>query len=109
MIKSAKIKNFMGYDDFNSHDFAPVNIIIGKNDTGKTGLLKLLYACCKTIDVYSKRIKNADVSLNKLLAEKLLNTFQPGKKGLGELVSKITKDKLGIDIEFSNPKWSLND
>jgi AAA15 family ATPase/GTPase len=99
----------MGYGEFKSNEFASVNVIIGKNDTGKTGLLKLLYGTTKTIDIYSKRKQNEDVNFKKLLAEKLLDTYQPGKKGLGELVSKITKEKLSVDIEFSHVKINYQD
>lgn len=109
MIKSVTLENFMGYGKFESKDFASVNVIIGKNDTGKTGLLKLLYSACKTIDIYSKRSLNEDVELKKLLAEKLIDTYQPGKKGLGELVSKITKEKLSVDIEFKQTKLNYED
>ncbi len=99
----------MGYGEFNSKEFAPVNVVIGKNDTGKTGLLKLLYASSKTIDIYSKRMQNEDISLKKLLAEKLINTYQPGKKGLGELASKITKEKLSVDVEFNHSHLNYAD
>jgi AAA15 family ATPase/GTPase len=99
----------MGYSHFKSQEFAPVNIIIGKNDTGKTGLLKLLYASCKTIDVYSKRSKNEDVSLKNLLAEKLTDIYQPGKKGLGELVNKFNKEKLSVDIAFNHKNLGYQD
>lgn len=99
----------MGYSEFNSGEFAPVNVIIGQNDTGKTGLLKLLYATAKTIDIYSKRTLNEDVSFKKVLAEKLNDTFQPGKKGLGELVNKLTKEKLSVDIEFLHTKLNYKD
>jgi len=109
MIKSVTLENFMGYGKFESKDFASLNVIIGKNDTGKTGLLKLLYSASKTIDIYSKRSLNEDVELKKLLAEKLLDTYQPGKKGLGELVSKITKEKLSVDIEFKHIKLNYED
>jgi AAA15 family ATPase/GTPase len=109
MIKSIILKNFMGYSEFKSQEFAAVNVIIGKNDTGKTGLLKLLYASAKTIDIYGKRQKNEDVNFKKLIAEKLMDTYQPGKKGLGELVSKITKEKLSVNIEFKHPKLNYED
>lgn len=109
MIKSVTLENFMGYGKFESGEFASVNVIIGKNDTGKTGLLKLLYCASKTIDIYSRRSQNIDVELKKLLAEKLLNTYQPGKKGLGELVSKITKEKLTVDIEFNQIRLNYED
>jgi AAA15 family ATPase/GTPase len=109
MIKSVILQNFMGYGQFKSQEFGPVNIIIGKNDTGKTGLLKLLYSSCKTIDVYGKRSKNEDISFKRLLAEKLTDTYQPGKKGLGELVNKFTKEKLRVDIEFGHKSLGYED
>jgi len=108
MIRSATISNFIGYQNFN-FGFAPINIIIGKNDTGKTGLLKLFYACCKTIDTYSRKSQSEEISLKKVLAEKLLDTYQPGKKGLGELVNKLTKEKLRVDIEFNHSKLGYED
>jgi len=109
MIKSVILENFMGYGKFQSKEFASVNVIIGKNDTGKTGLLKLLYSTAKTIDVYSRRKQNEEVEFKKLLAEKLTDTYQPGKKGLGELVNKITKEKLSVDIEFKHARLNYED
>lgn len=109
MIKSVILRNFMGYSELKSEEFASINVIIGKNDTGKTALLKLLYASAKTIDIYGKRKQNEDVSFKKLIAEKLIDTYQPGKKGLGELVSKITREKLSVDIEFKHPKLNYED
>jgi len=109
MIKSLSLQNFMGYSKFKSKEFAPVNVVIGKNDTGKTGLLKLLYASAKTIDIYSRRKQNEDVNFKKLLAEKLFDTYQPGKKGLGELVNKNTREKLTVDIEFHHSKLNYDD
>lgn len=109
MIKSVILRNFIGYEEFKSNEFASINVIIGNNDTGKTGLLKLLYASAKTVDIYSKRKQSEDISLKRLLAEKLLDTYQPGKKGLGELVSKITKEKLSVNIEFKHSKLNYED
>ena len=99
----------MGYGDFRSNEFAPVNVIIGKNDTGKTGLLKLLYSTAKSIDIYSRRKQSEEVNFKKLLSEKLINTFQPGKKGLGELVNKNSKEKLSVEIEFKHSKLNYED
>jgi hypothetical protein len=69
----------------------------------------LLYASAKTIDIYSKKKLSEDVSLKRLVAEKLIDTYQPGKKGLGELVSKITKEKLSVNIEFKNMRLGYED
>ncbi len=109
MIKSISIINFMGYSQFKAKEFAPINVLIGKNDTGKTGLLKLLYASTKGVDTYSRKNETEDISFKKVISEKLSNTFQPGKKGLGELVSKHERGKLSVDMEFSHTKLSYND
>lgn len=99
----------MGYQSFSSVGLAPINIVIGKNDTGKTGLLKLLYATCRTVDLYTKTKQNEDVALKKILAEKLKDTFQPGKKGLGELVNKSTKQKLRVEISYDHKELNYAD
>jgi AAA15 family ATPase/GTPase len=111
MINSIHIENFMGYGSFKSGILAPVNIIIGNNDTGKTALLKLLYASTKSVEMYSSKLQHQHnrISFRKILAEKLINTYQPTKKGLGELVSKLTKEKLRINIEYQHLKLGYED
>lgn len=109
MIKSITVRNFIGYGEFRSNRFAPVNVFVGKNDTGKTGILKLLYASTKAVDVFSRRSINQEINLKRQLADKLYDVFQPGKKGLGELVTKGAKEKLSVDIEFSHTKLGYYD
>ena len=98
MINSITIKNFMAHSDLTIKDIPEINVIIGKNDTGKTGLLKLLYATVKSLEIYSLKTKSTDVSFKKVLAEKLYDTFMPIKNGLGDLVQKGGKDKLDVNI-----------
>lgn len=109
MIKSATVKNFMGFQTFKANGFSPINVFIGKNDTGKTALLKLLYTTLATIDMYSRRSKNEEVNLKKLLAEKMANVFLVGKKGLGELVNKSAREKLIADFEYSHSRLGYED
>jgi AAA15 family ATPase/GTPase len=108
MIKDIAIKNFMVHSDLKANDIPSINIIIGKNDTGKTGLLKLLYAASKTLEIYSLKKKSGDISFKKVLAEKLQDTFMPRKNGLGDLVQKGANDRLEVEIqiEIQNPKYS---
>jgi AAA15 family ATPase/GTPase len=98
MINSIAIKNFMSHSDLSIKDIPEINVIIGKNDTGKTGLLKLLYATVKSLEIYSLKSKSTDVSFKKVLADKLYDTFMPIKNGLGDLVQKGNKDKLDVNI-----------
>ncbi len=98
MINSITIKNFMAHSELSLKDIPAINVIIGKNDTGKTGLLKLLYATVKSLEVYSLKSKQSDVVFKKDLSDKLFDTFMPRKNGLGDLVQKSSKEKLDVNI-----------
>jgi predicted ATP-dependent endonuclease of OLD family len=41
-IKSIKIKNLLSFDELIIHDLKDINCIVGKNNTGKSNLLKLI-------------------------------------------------------------------
>jgi AAA15 family ATPase/GTPase len=98
MISSITIKNFMAHSELSIKEIPSINVIIGKNDTGKTGLLKLLYSTVKSLEIYSLKVKQSDVVFKKELSDKLLDTFMPRKNGLGDLVQKGSKEKLDVNI-----------
>jgi predicted ATP-dependent endonuclease of OLD family len=104
MINAITIKNFMAHSALHVEEVPPINLIIGKNDTGKTGLLKLLYATVKTLEIYSLKSKTTDTTFKKELPDKLFDTFMPRKNGLGlgELVQKGASDKLEVNITLLN-------
>ncbi len=91
----------MAHDELSLKDIAPINVIIGKNDTGKTGLLKILYSTVKALEIYSLKSKKSETSFKKELADKLTTTFMPIKNGLGDLVQKGSKDKFELDITIT--------
>lgn len=91
----------MAHSDLNIQDIPAINVLIGKNDTGKTGLLKLLYATIKSLEICSLK-KSV---FKKELAEKLNDTFMPIKNGLGDLVQKGSKEKLDADILIKSGKY----
>jgi AAA15 family ATPase/GTPase len=97
----------MAHSDISFKEIPEINVIIGKNDTGKTGLLKLLYATVKSIEIFSLKTKSSEVSFKKELADKLFDTFMPRKNGLGDLVQKGSKEKLDVNITVigSNGKY----
>lgn len=49
MIQSVELKNFMIFEHLTIGEFAPVNLIIGEHDTGKSTLLKVLYLALREI------------------------------------------------------------
>lgn len=88
----------MTHSELSLKSIPEINVIIGKNDTGKTGLLKLLYATVKSLEIYSLKIKTTETTFKRELAEKLNDTFMPRKNGLGDLVQKGSKDRLDVNI-----------
>lgn len=96
----------MTHGNLRVNDVPNINIIIGRNDTGKTALLKLLYAITKSLENFSKKKRSDESpSFRKELAEKLSNTFMPRHKRLGELVQKQSNEKLEVEIHFSKEKY----
>lgn len=100
MIQKITIKNFFNYENLTIENLPNITVLIGENDTGKTGLLKILYATAKGLEIFSRRNLSVDTSFKKVLAEKLFNVFQPRKNGIGDMVTKGSKDKLSVDITF---------
>lgn len=64
-IKSVNIKNFTVFDDFELNVSSGINIIIGKNGTGKTHLLKGLYAVCESVNYENKRKSNEPYDISQ--------------------------------------------
>ena len=79
MIKSFEITKYRQFENAKFDNFSNINLFIGENDTGKTTILKFLYANCselreivdngeKDISVYSylSRIPNKDMVMDIL-------------------------------------------
>ena len=100
VFKSLTVENFVAFQqrlEWNSH--ASLNVIIGENDTGKTHLLKLLYAMARAIEDYGKKkVGPEPKELPELLATKLRWTFLPQKLELGRLVTRGTGNRLSADL-----------
>lgn len=95
-IDSLQLTNFgqIGSADFDH--FSGINLIIGENGTGKTCLLKALYAAVRSMEEYER---GDDVrSLGEILAEKLRWTFQVDK--LGDLVTKGSTGSLQFEMKM---------
>ena len=60
--------------EFSAKKLGMINLILGENSCGKTFLMKMLYAVCKTMEAYKKG-KNVE-SLTDILRSKLYWTFQ---------------------------------
>jgi energy-coupling factor transporter ATP-binding protein EcfA2 len=87
------LRNFAGFQSFTWHNIARINLIIGANDTGKSHLLKMLYAIARSVQEFTARIESDRPSWPDVLAEKLLWTFQPPNSRLGDLVRRKAPDE----------------
>jgi AAA15 family ATPase/GTPase len=104
MITKIKIENFMQLQN-QQIEFGNVNIIAGVNDTGKTSLLKLIYASIKAREEVVKQKKDNYI---EYLATKILNVFDIEK--LGDLVTK-SQESLKVDLFYkdkSNQTFSFS-
>lgn len=67
-----------------------LNVIVGENSSGKTGLLKLLYAVVKGHERFRNDKISTDPDFANALSDKVFNTFMPRFKGLADIVTKGT-------------------
>ena len=106
MFSRLELENFGIFNRFVWDDHAKINILIGKNDTGKSQLLKVLYSLAKSLESYNKQSQpNAlQDTFSTILANKLIWTFQPEGKGLGELVTK-GQSKLKVESRLCEENY----
>ncbi len=73
-ISRLRLQRFTAFESLDFRPSSGVNVLIGKNGTGKTHLMKVLYAAC---DITQTEISFAD---------KLVRVFLPSDRRLGRLV-----------------------
>lgn len=106
MIEKASLRNFMVFEQLDLLGFTSLNVIVGLNDTGKTALLKMLYAPYKTLAELNRG--DAEKRVKVKLADKLNKIFMPRRAGSGHLVRKGSRMleasfsfKLDESLDFS--------
>ncbi len=91
-ISSATLTDFgpfLGTVDWKLH--GPLNLIIGANATGKTQLLKVLYAVTRGVEEFWRKAEGPQPRpFSEIITDKLLWTFLPGGSefSLGKLVHR---------------------
>ena len=100
MIEQITVKNFQAFEAFELNEPPAVNLLIGSNDTGKTGLLKVIYAVCKSWEEFGKKQKaRNEEPFKELITGKLQNVFV---KNIGDLVKNGGREKLSAEFTFDN-------
>ena len=118
-IHGVKLENFMLFDKLDAKFSPNVNIICGENSTGKTTLIKLLYACATTcLEVakakeYERKleieerdkgfilIKDADCDwCRNRLFPKLYNVFSLREDNVISLSNRFTNSLAQVSLDF---------
>lgn len=84
MICKVELTNFGPVANLEWGQLGPINLVIGRNDSGKTFILKSIYSAVRTLEEYKRG--NEQRSASEILAEKLYWTFQADR--IGELVRR---------------------
>lgn len=107
-LKKIEIKNITVFDDINISFNSGINVFIGENGMGKTHIMKLLYAACKSA--------KTDVSF----PQKVVRVFRPegshirrliSRKKAGETASiKVYSEDSNIGMNFTTKtaKWAAD-
>ena len=100
MLETINIKNCGPLQEVQWTPGPGFNVIIGENDTGKTLLLKALYALVRAVEEYGR---GSDVrTFRQVLDTKLTWTFQ--LKKIGDLVRKGEGNKLRLEAVIDGQK-----
>lgn len=97
MLQSIHVQNFGVISQLDYEKLGSINLIIGPNQSGKTTLVKGLYATIRAIEQYKRGKENK--LPNQILSDKLYWTFQTDS--LGNLVRKGSSS-LSFSIGSSN-------
>ncbi|MEO5728000.1 MAG: ATP-binding protein [Byssovorax sp.] len=103
--------DFAAFRDFEWRDMARINVIVGANDTGKSHVLKMMYALVRSVQDYTARHFDADrPSWAKVLTEKLIWTFEPENAKLGTLVHRagLEPAELGVLATLCNEEYTFS-
>lgn len=87
-IHTLKLNRFMLFEDAEINWSKNINVICGENSTGKTTLLKVMYALLKPISkgTFGNMTKEME---EKVFVEKLQGVFRPDEMKIGRLVSRV--------------------
>ena len=108
MLNSLAVKNFTVFKQADLQFGQGLNVIVGENSTGKTHLLKLLYAVTAVSAEGCKGDRApSDAFLQARIAEKLINVFRPDKARVGRLAHRQQgRNRSEVRIHFSQPETS---
>lgn len=103
-IESIDMQNFMAFNSLDVNFSPQINIIFGENGTGKSALLKVMYAAMKSIsDVKNGKNELVGEKIESIMIDKLVGVFMPENDSVGRLVSRQQgSNRADIKLKVSN-------
>lgn len=100
MIEKINIKNFTVFEDIEVNFSPKINIIIGENGSGKSQLLKLIYALCKGNKKIIASIDYTNSMLEEDITNVLIDAFLPIDNKLWKLRKNKANGKTEVKSKF---------
>jgi len=104
MIKSIHLKNFTVFNDVRIDLSNKINIFIGINGTGKTHILKALYAMYKSNVALQNKENTTVQGRKKVVSNIVVDVFRPLDRVLGNLIQTGSKNGAKVEIEYPDGK-----
>lgn len=101
MIAGIEIENFTAFGNLDIPLSPRINVIIGSNGTGKTHLLKAIYALAIASQPASA-VEGSEKDENAQLTNKLLRVFSPGESRIGALRARGTSGGARLCLKGSD-------
>ncbi len=114
VLKQLRVSNFTIFDELDLDLVPGVNVFLGQNATGKTHLLKLLYATCRAVAT-ARDLDRSKTGFATHLSKRLVRNFQ--LDSVGRLASRVQGHKHStvqviaggeISFEFSTRQRELD-
>lgn len=90
-LRKVNLENFTTFSNLDMKLNDGINVFIGENGTGKTHIMKVLYAACQA--------RKTEVSF----ADKLVKVFKPDNMKLSRLVNRKSINSAKITVSYDNP------
>lgn len=88
-VKTLRLRNLSAFEDVTFKLSPGINVLLGANSTGKTHVLKWLYATLKVFEKErKKKVFDPVLHLMDLLSNKFLRVFLPASGEVGDLVRR---------------------
>jgi predicted ATPase len=101
MIAGIEIENFTAFGNLDIPLSPRINVIIGSNGTGKTHLLKAIYALAIASQPASP-VEGSEEDANAQLTNKLLRVFSPGESRIGALRARGASERARLCLKGSD-------